>query len=121
MQTLTIGSKIKKIREIKGIKQETIAKELKMTPNGYGKIERDESKITLDRLEEIAEALKVSVMEILGFDNNSVYISNPNSTFHNSVLSTREVHNHNALSDNERNLYEDKIRLLEDMIKILKH
>lgn len=119
MQTLTIGAKIKKIREIKGIKQETLAKTLKMTPNGYGKIERDESKVTLDRLEEIAEALQVSLSDILGFDTNSVTISNPHSNFHNSVLNTaREVHNHNGLGETERRLYEDKIKLLEEMLRM---
>ncbi|MGV3598052.1 MAG: helix-turn-helix domain-containing protein [Bacteroidota bacterium] len=119
MQPLTVGSKIKKIREIKGIKQETIARTLKMTPNGYGKIERDESKITIDRLEEIAEALQVSIADILGFDANAVTISNPHSNFHNSVLNTaREVHNHNGLSEKERQLYEDKIKLLEEMVQM---
>jgi transcriptional regulator with XRE-family HTH domain len=55
-----IGSSIRKIREIKGLKQETVAQKLGLTTNGYGKIERGESQVNLDRLNQIAEVFGIT-------------------------------------------------------------
>jgi transcriptional regulator with XRE-family HTH domain len=48
---MEIGTKIRKIREIKGLSQENIAKELSMSITGYGKIERNEVSINFDKLQ----------------------------------------------------------------------
>ena len=39
---MEIGTKIRKVREIKGLSQENLADELGMSVTGYGKIERNE-------------------------------------------------------------------------------
>ncbi len=41
---MEIGTKIRKIRELKGFSQENIAHDLEMSITGYGKIERNEAK-----------------------------------------------------------------------------
>ena len=55
MESARIGEKIRKIRELKGLKQSNLAEKLGLTMNGYGKIERGETTITLERLEQISE------------------------------------------------------------------
>ncbi|HEV7333138.1 MAG TPA: helix-turn-helix transcriptional regulator [Flavisolibacter sp.] len=62
---MNIGDKIRKVRELKGYKQEYVAGKLGLSVTAYGNIERNESSLTFDRLEEIAEVLEVSVQDIL--------------------------------------------------------
>lgn len=62
---MQIGDKIRKVRELKGYKQEYVAEQLGMSVTAYGNIERNDSSITFDKLEEIAGILEVSVQDIL--------------------------------------------------------
>ena len=92
-----IGGTLLKIRAIKGIKQESVAKQLGITTNGYGKIERGESAINIDRLEQIANILGISAMDIMQFDESIIFnintISNsaPNGIVNNYSLSAEEL------------------------------
>jgi transcriptional regulator with XRE-family HTH domain len=65
---MEIGEKIRKIREFKGLKQETIAAKMGISVTAYGNLERGENSISFGRLEEIAAALEVSVMDIVGLN-----------------------------------------------------
>ena len=62
---MNIGEKIRKVRELKGFKQEYVAGKLGLSVTAYGNIERNESSLSFDRLEEIARVLEVSVQDIL--------------------------------------------------------
>lgn len=116
----TFGDKIRKIREIKGLKQESIAKELGLSVNQYGKLERNEAKLSLERLTQIAQALDVAVEEILAFDGETVYFGNTNSIFnHFNIVSDSGVQNQGGLAQNEREHYEDKILMLKEKINLL--
>ena len=54
--------------------QEHMAKKLGLSLNGYGKIEREETELTINRLSEIAQILEVKVFDLLGFDENKVFL-----------------------------------------------
>lgn len=56
---------IRELRENSSWTQEEMAEKLGMTRNGYAKIERGESTPNLERLDEIANALGVKVIELL--------------------------------------------------------
>ena len=60
-----IGDKIRKVRELKGYKQEYVADKLGMSVTAYGNIERGDSSLSFDRLEEIAAVMEVAVQDIL--------------------------------------------------------
>lgn len=108
-----IGQKIKKLRELRNYTQEYMAKKLDLSLNGYGKIEREETELTLNRLNEIAKILEVKVFDLLGFDENKIFFnqnSHDNSTGANIVLQQQEITN------NERNQYESRIASLENEI-----
>lgn len=62
---MDIGDKIRKVRELKGFKQEYVASKLGMSVTAYGNIERNDSSLTFERLEQIAEVLEVTVQDIL--------------------------------------------------------
>lgn len=57
--------KIRKQREDLDWSQEQMAEQLNLTANGYAKIERGETKLYLDRLEQIAQVLNVDITELL--------------------------------------------------------
>lgn len=71
-----VGSKIRHIREIKNYTQEHMARELGMSTTGYGKIERDETDLTLTKLEKIAEILNTSFKKYLILMSVKYTISN---------------------------------------------
>src|SRR6202000_2603384 len=79
---LHIGRKISKIRELKGMKQETLAAELGISQQAVSKIEQS-AQVEEDALEKIAKILGVSTEAIKGFSEEAVFniISN---TFHNT-------------------------------------
>jgi transcriptional regulator with XRE-family HTH domain len=65
-----IGKNLRTFRELRGLKQGYLAGLLGITPNGYGKMERGESTISIDRLEMIARIYGVNVSVLLHLDTN---------------------------------------------------
>lgn len=118
-----IGNSIRKIRELKGLKQESVATKLGLTTNGYGKIERGESQINLERLNQIAYVFDVTPNDILNFDDNNVYnfecINNsaPHVTVndYSQTEDERAVFSRHILSLTE--LVEKQIKLIDILIK----
>ena len=45
-----------------------MAEKLNMSLNGYAKIERGETKLYLDKLEQIAQVFDIDVVELMQFD-----------------------------------------------------
>lgn len=62
----TIGSRIKKFREEKGIKQESMAHELEISQSNYGRLEKDDNRLTVPKIQKIAEVLNVSISVLFG-------------------------------------------------------
>lgn len=69
---MKVGNKIRKIRELRNLTQEYIAYQLDISQAAYHKIESDKTNITLNRLEEIAVILEVSVIEIITFEEYEI-------------------------------------------------
>ena len=65
LMKMHVGDKIRKVRELKGYKQEYVADQLNMSVTAYGNLERGDSSPSFDRLEEIAKVLEVEVVDIL--------------------------------------------------------
>ena len=61
-----IGTRIRKIREERGIKQEHIADEMGITQSSYGRLEKDDNRLTVTKLIKISEILNVSVSVLFG-------------------------------------------------------
>lgn len=75
MEKLTLGKKIRLLREMKELKQDYMAEKLEMTVNGYGKIERDESDISFTRMNQIAKLLEISVPELVNLEDQKLVYS----------------------------------------------
>ena len=65
-----IGRNIRRHRESLGIKQGILAVQLKITPSALSQIETGKTDISVDRIEQIAEALKLSFYELMTTPNH---------------------------------------------------
>ena len=56
-----IGQRIKKLREEKGITQETMAHQLDVTQSNYGRLEKDDRRLNVVKLLKIVRILNVNI------------------------------------------------------------
>ncbi len=75
-----VGLKIKKTREEKGISQEFLAQRLDITQSNYGRLEKDDSRLTAPRLVTIAEVLEVSISYLFGESASKIINQSNNET-----------------------------------------
>ncbi|TDO73336.1 DNA-binding XRE family transcriptional regulator [Flavobacterium chryseum] len=108
----SIKNKIKSIRELKNYTQEYMADQLGVTQAGYSKIEKGKTILSYVKLVEIAKILDVSVEDIISFDSQKYFnnFNNVNGNNNGSIMI-------NADNETLKNLYEDKIKLLEKLLK----
>lgn len=116
---MTLGEKIKLFRHLKGYSQEAMADSLGLSGTGYGKIERDETDVTVARLEEIATVLGVEVEDITSFDEKVVFHNYSGSLPHNFARLQNYYHESGAL-ESLKALYESRITRLEDEVTELR-
>lgn len=63
--SLDTGIRIKRAREYRNYTQQYMADQLTLSQNAYSKIESGATKLTIDRLEEIAKILEIPVDSLL--------------------------------------------------------
>ena len=80
-----IGRNIARIRELKGMKQESLAAQLGVTQQTVSKMEQSEQ-MEDDKLKQVAEALGVTAEAIKGFDEDMA-INIIGNTYHDSSSS----------------------------------
>ena len=86
---MKVNEKIRFLRENKNLTQDQMAERLGMSTNGYAKIERGETRLTIPKLEQIVEVFDTDVLELMSLgekivyfqdsDNHSINIINPTS------------------------------------------
>ena len=113
----TTGIKIKKVREIKNIEQEYMAKQLGISINSYRRYEQLEANITPDLLRQIAEVLDVSPAQIEGF-NEGMTLNYHHIQDHAMGFNQGTVHQY-VIDKKIETLYENTIELLQDKIAFL--
>jgi len=111
-----IGTKIKRIRELRNFSQEFVGHKIGISQCNYARIESNKVAITPERLQKIAEALNTTESVIKDFDENIIF--NINQGDNSSAGPNCSVHNY-QISPEIKGLYEDKIKLLEEKIKVL--
>lgn len=113
-ETLNIGRKIARIRELKGIKQEALAIELGVSQQTVSNIEKSE-KIEEEVLENIAKALGVPTDAIKNFNDEAVinFIAN---TYNDNAASYGHYYNFSPI-EKIVTLYDEKVALLERLLQ----
>ena len=120
---MSLGDKIKKLRELKNYTQQYMANQLEISQSGYGKIERSDSDINLSRITQISEILNVSRAVLLEFNSDEIltHLQNEkaNKTYQLKVQSKNTSHQ-NGISDDDISTLMDIIRSLKEENKLLK-
>lgn len=125
------GEKIKTIRELRGFSQEHMAKQLDIAQNTYSKIETNQTKLSAEMLQKIADILGVSPVDILSNQPTIVNFSSNHGTqgiahiehfysfqreFVEKLVSSKDAEITNLQKIIE-NLLEDKKQLMELLMK----
>lgn len=112
--TLHIGRKISKVRELKGIKQETLASLMGVSQQAISKIEQSSDVEDL-ALEKIAQALGVTAEAIKNFTEEAVF--NYFNNFHDN--STGDFRHHCTFNplDKLMELVEENKKLYERLLQ----
>ena len=76
---MNLNQKIRTIREQNALSQEDMATKMNMSVNGYAKIERGETKLRLDKLEQIAQIFNLDIVELLSSDQQNVFLISEHS------------------------------------------
>lgn len=71
MKNLSLGKKLKAIRQSKGLTQDDVVYETEISKATYTRIETDKTSVTIEDLEKIAKVLGVTVIEILSYGSDS--------------------------------------------------
>ena len=109
-----IGRKIGRIRELRGMKQETLAEELGISQQAVSKIEQSEQ-IDEDKLEQIAKVLGVTKDAISNFSEENVFNIMGN-TYHDNSSSLNYECTFDPI-DKVMSLYEENKKLYERLLK----
>jgi transcriptional regulator with XRE-family HTH domain len=114
METLNIGTKIKKLRELKNLTQEHMATVIGVTQSAYSRLEMGETEITYSKLERIAGELGMKPEEVIAFNESMVF-----NVMHNQTGNGLIIQNH-SLNNEERELYKQQIETLKEEVNYLK-
>ncbi|QJD95719.1 helix-turn-helix transcriptional regulator [Mucilaginibacter robiniae] len=115
-KTTHIGRKISRIRELRGIKQETLATELGVSQQTVSRMEQSEV-LEDELLEKVAKILGVPAEAIKNFSEEAV-INIISSTLHHTsgLVNYNPTFNFNPI-DKIVELYNDKVALLERLLQ----
>lgn len=67
---MSVYSNLYKLRANFELNQEQMAEKLGMSKNGYGKLERGESKMTVEHLQNIAQVFNIDIAQLLKEDRD---------------------------------------------------
>ena|SRR5690554_1363582 len=107
---MLIEEKIKSIRELKNYTQGYMAEELGITQAAYSKIESGQTKLTMNKINDIAQIFEIPVEDLVAYDSQRYFNSfnNVKGSNNGSVI--------NGDAELIAKLYEDKINLLERLL-----
>jgi transcriptional regulator with XRE-family HTH domain len=109
-----IGQRIKKLREEKGITQETMAHQLDVTQSNYGRLEKDDRRLNVVKLLKIVRILNVNISYLFNEVMNEIQ-EDENLPFNNANKEVYDilVESHRA----EIQHLKDEINFLRVMVR----
>ena len=106
-------NKIKEIRKNKGYSHEYMAHLLNISQVAYSKIEKQETKLTVERLYKIAEILESKIEDVLDIKADKIY----NQDLKDQAVGHQEIQN---LYQDNKEVYEKLIASKDEQIALLK-
>jgi len=114
-----IGTLIRNLREQKGITQDFMAKELMLSQSNYGRLEKDDQRLTAPKLQKIADILCVSVTYLFtGEDLKGVNPSEKENKTEQSQYYSKDIYEGYINSQKfQIEHLQEEISFLRDLIK----
>ena len=109
---MDISNKIRSLRINKQFSQDYMASQLGISQRSYSKIENEEVKLDVFKLQKIAEILEVELSELINSETNQFNNFNNNKSITNAVV--------NNYSKSQTDLQNDIISILKEEISSLK-
>lgn len=112
---------IRDMREDRQLTQADMAEKLSMSVTGYAKLERGESQIRVERLQQIAEILETNVEELMAGSRDGVVLFNNNDNFSNFNLMVgnpaleSEIHHLRYIIDAKNELLKAREREIDSL------
>lgn len=103
---INIISKISEKRKQKGYSVENMAHELRLSNSAYNKIERGDTKLTVERLLQIHTILDISLGDLFDINTENIYHQNLND----QAVGHQEI----------QNLYQNSLDLTDKLVMSLK-
>lgn len=113
-ESLQIGKKLRLLREKYDMTQEYLANELDMSISGYSRIERDEVKLSLDKLIKVCHLMKLEMDDLIYRKDTEILMEE---------LYESDIDDQFKPTKNARilqKLYEKQIKYLNDEVKYLR-
>jgi len=119
-----IGFNIKRIREQKGYSQEFMASKLDISQASYARIESQEIRLSIERLQKIANILETDILTFLDSSKLSIQTqTNTNGAYGNGYVENLYIENKETLKkliqtmENENQYLKTEIEFLRSIIK----
>ncbi|HAO45977.1 MAG TPA: helix-turn-helix transcriptional regulator [Ferruginibacter sp.] len=112
---LTIGLRIKKLREIRGYSQNYMSVKLKMSQEQYSYLENRQKNIAEEQIQVIATVLGISVDRLKSFDPERLLTEDDNPIT-GGYISRIVIRSH----ENEIEAYKELIKTLKTEIELLR-
>lgn len=119
---MKVNEKIRILREAKNWSQEEMADKLGMSTNGYSKIERGETRLYIPKLEQIAQAFDIDILELMSIGEKNVILYHQESDNHsfNIIGNSEELMGQIAQLKLSLDHKEEMIKAKEEIIEMLK-
>lgn len=108
-----VVARIRDIRKEKGFSHKYMAHSLGISQVAYSKIEKQETKLTVERLYKITEILETKITQILGVNSENIY----NQDLKDYAVGHQEIQN---MYQDNKEVYEKLIASKDEQIALLK-
>ncbi|EFL80902.1 helix-turn-helix domain-containing protein [Actinobacillus pleuropneumoniae] len=126
---MKLYEKIRAMREINHWSQEKMAEKLAMSANGYAKIERGQTKLNLDKLQQIANIFNIDVLELMTSDDKKLIClisensDNSSNYYDSNEMLTAENEKLKLIIQHDKEIITrltSEIETLKEMVSLLK-
>jgi transcriptional regulator with XRE-family HTH domain len=117
---MKIQDKIKTLRTSKNWTQEKMADMLSMSTNGYANIERGETEITIQKIEQIAKLFEMNYLDLINMGEKQGFYFNGNNSTNYQIQADKDLAHALDKSRQENSFLKEKIKDLEEIIVLLK-
>ncbi len=118
---MDIAKNLAQLRKDKHLTQEQMAEKLAMSKNGYAKLERGESKITVEHLQNITNVFNIDIVDLLKEERDfSLLIGDNHGNYANKYYdNAQELEKLQLIIDHQKQLLEQKDKEIELLRRLL--